>query len=268
MTGAGPLPAAQARARGRQVARIERLMLAPTGSLEGLDGVPADDLRALHDQISESYFAPGRDLLARVAGLAKVLPATVAGRFAEKFLPPTQGARAAEMLEPAKARDLCGKVSVRYLAELSLALDPARSRPILRAIPPQRVGEVAAELFRRHEYGAVAELAGGVTREALAAAVEGATGRDLLMVLPMLEWTDDITAVVDRVPAGTVRALLRAMVDDGLWDQGRDVVEQLPARARERLREGVAALSEPQRGRLRAAVAEGALGPDAQALGL
>jgi hypothetical protein len=217
-----------------QIVRIARLLATDPGEIQGLDDVPDADLRALHDQISESYFAAGREGFSKVVGLSRVLPTSVAGKLAERFLPPVFGARTAELLEPAKAADLVTKISVRYLADLSIALDPTRARPVVRAIPPSRVGEVAAELFRRHEYVAMAEFAGTVTPQALAAAIEAADGQDLLEIIGLIAWNDDIERVFTRLPGPKVDAVLAVVIDGERWDEGNHVLARLPAAARER----------------------------------
>lgn len=248
------------RVRNPQIGRIARLIAVEPGEIQGLDDVPEADLRALHDQIGEVYFAEGREQFARVAGLSKVLPGAVAGKLAERFLPPQLGARSAEMLEPAKAKDLVNKVSVRYLADLSLALDPARSKPVVQAIPAPRVGEVAAELFRRKEYAAMAEFAGTVTLEALFAALDVASGRDLLEVVPLLVWNDNIAKVVDQTSPEKIDELLDEVIGNELWDEGNYVIERLPAQARDKAMTRVADVSDEKFAKFRAAADAGKVG--------
>ena len=245
--------------RSPQLGRIARLIVVDPDELTGLDGVPDDDLRRLHDQIGETYFAEGRPVFARVAGLSKVLPAVVAGKLAERFLPPHFAARTAELLEPPRARDLVSKVSVPYLAELSLSLDPTRSRPVVRALPPGRVGEVATELFRRREYAAMAELVGTVSPEALAVVLDAASGRDLLTVVPLLVWTDEIATVVANIADPKIDDVLRAVADDERWDDGSYLLQRLAERAPDRVVARLAALSKPRRERFAQAAAEGRL---------
>ena len=245
--------------RSPQLGRIARLIVVDPDELTGLDGVPDDDLRRLHDQIGETYFAEGRPVFARVAGLSKVLPAVVAGKLAERFLPPHFAARTAELLDPPRARDLVSKVSVPYLAELSLSLDPTRSRPVVRALPPGRVGEVATELFRRREYAAMAELVGTVSPEALAVVLDAASGRDLLDRRP--------AARVDRrdrhrrrdIADAKIDDVLRAVADDERWDDGSYLLQRLAERAPDRVVARLAALGKPRRERFAQAAAEGRL---------
>ena len=182
--------------------------------------MPESQLRHLHDQISEAYFGPGRDQFARVAGLSRVLPGSIAGKLAERFLPPQLAARAAELLEPARARDLVGRVSVGYLADLAVALDPTRSRPVMAAVPPKRIAEVAAEMFRRGEYEAMAELAGAVPAKGLFAALAVAAAHDLLELVPLLDWDEVIEQVVDATPTPQLDGVLAEIAGGRRWSIG------------------------------------------------
>ncbi|MDQ2796455.1 MAG: hypothetical protein M3Y06_04740, partial [Actinomycetota bacterium] len=217
--------------RSPQIGRIARLLMVDAEEIHGLDDVADDDLRTLHDLIGRTLFADGHQRFARVAGLSKMLPGTVAGKLAERFLPPTLAARVAELLEPAKARELVTKVSVGYLADLALALDPTQSKPVVQAIPPARIGEVARELFDRREYATMAEFAGTVTLEALFAALDVATPRDLLEVVPLIAWNDNIDKVLADIPAAKIDEILNEIVADELWDQASYLIEKLHAEA-------------------------------------
>lgn len=201
-----------------QLRRIARVLGVESTDLDYLHEVPPDQLKALHDQVARAVFAGAEKRVARVAGLSRRIPGPLAGRLAEAFLPPLVAARVAEQLEPERARDLVNRVSVRYLADLAVALDPVRSRPVVRAIPPERVGEVAAELFARGEHALLAEFVTSVERPALEAALAVASPHDLLAVLPLLEWTDDVEHVVEHLPAARVRGIAAALTPSELAD--------------------------------------------------
>jgi len=201
-----------------QIGRIARLLHLEPSEIHGLQGVPDADLRILHDQISKRLFGDAQRQFARVAALSKTIPGPLAGVLAEKFLPPVMAARVSEMLDPAKARDLIGRVSVKYLAEIALALDPVRSRPVVQQLPAGPIGKVAKELFSRHEYAAMAEFVGTVTTEALMAAFEVATPHDLLAVVPLLEWNDNLDVVVADLPHHKVTQIATALTPVELAD--------------------------------------------------
>ncbi|RNL60543.1 hypothetical protein EFK50_19690 [Nocardioides marmoriginsengisoli] len=201
-----------------QVGRIARLLRLDPGEIHGLDGVPDADLRILHDQISRTLFAEGQKRFARVAGLSKTIPGPLAGVLAEKFLPPVMAARVSENLDPAKARDLIGRVSIAYLAEIALALDPVRSRPVVQKLPPEPIGKVAQELFARREYAVMAEFVGTVTVDALVAALNVATPHDLLAVVPLLEWNDNLDKVIAELPERQVAEIATSLTAAELAD--------------------------------------------------
>jgi len=201
-----------------QIGRIARLLRLDPAEIQGLESIPDADLRILHDQISRTLFAEGQRRFARVAGLAKTVPGPLAGVLAVKFLPPVMAARVSENLDPAKARDLIGRVPISYLAEIALALDPVRSRPVVQKLPPEPIGKVAKELFGRGEYATMAEFVGTVTVEALFAAFEVATARDLLAVVPLLEWNDNLDTVIAALPHRKVTEIATTLTPTELAD--------------------------------------------------
>ncbi|WP_375476888.1 hypothetical protein [uncultured Jatrophihabitans sp.] len=256
--------ATRALPRSPQLVRLARLMATTPGRLDVLAGLPEDDLRTLHDQVSEYYFAAGRDHFARVAGLSNLLPATLVGRLAERFLPPHLGARAAEQLEPAKARDLVHRVSLRYLADLALALDPSRAGAVIAALPPARVAEVARELFGRGEHAAAAELAASVSGAGMRAALGVARGRDLLAVLPLLCHDARAEAALDRVSAGQLAEAAREAAGTSNWAAVNCLADRLPALGRRRLSIALVEVGDDVYAAFAAAAARGDLEPAAQ----
>lgn len=186
--------------RSAQVFRIARLLDVAPDDVHGLDGLPDEELKALHDQISHAMFAEGQAQFARVASLSRTIPGPMAGRLAEKFLPAVLAARVSELLDPARARDLVGRVRVPYLADIAVALDPVRARPVVQELPADRIGEVAREMFARGEYVVMAQFVDTVTLDALFAALAQATPHDLLAVTPLLEWNDNLDHVIAHLP--------------------------------------------------------------------
>jgi hypothetical protein len=213
--------------QAQQLRRIARLLGTEPAAVRGLDDIPTADLRQLHDQIAESLFVVHEESFARVAGVSKVIPGAVAGKLAERFLQPALAARAAVMLDPGKASDLVNKVSVSYLADIAVSLDPVRGQAVIRAIPPARVAEVAKELFQRDELAAMAEFAGTVDKAALDAALRVATPTQLVRVAPLLVWNDNIEEIIDELSDERLDAILQAVADDDLWLEASVLLRRL-----------------------------------------
>ena len=189
------------------VEAIARQLGVDAADVHGLDDVPDDELAALQAQIHGRLMADKRHRFARVAALARTMPGPLAGRLGEKFLPPKGAALVAELLEPDKARDLVDRVSVTYLGDLAIALDPVRAQDVVRAIPPARVADVARELFRRKAYEAMARFADSVEADALLATLGVASPHDLLAVVPLLTWNDILDQVIGQLPDEQVRQI-------------------------------------------------------------
>jgi len=228
----------------QQIRRIARLLGVEPQAIQGFDTVPVAELRLLHDQIAESLFVVHEESFARVAGVSKVIPGAVAGKLAERFLQPALAARAAVMLDPAKASDLVNKVSVSYLADVAVSLDPVRGQSVIRAIPPARVAEVARELFKRDELAAMAEFAGTVEKAALDAALQVATPAQLVRVAPLLVWNDNIEEIIDELSDDRLDAILHAVADDSLWVQASVLLRRLRPETLSRVAERLANLPE------------------------
>ena len=77
-------------------------------------------------------------------------------------------ARTAELLEPAKAADMVGRLSDRYLADVSAAMDPARAPEVIAQISPVHVAKVGAELARRGEWVIMGGFVSVVSRPGVA----------------------------------------------------------------------------------------------------
>lgn len=162
--------------------RLAGVLGVERADLPDLTEVPDEDLRTLHDQVRRSVFAESEHRFARIAGLASVLPGPVAARIAEKFLPPVIAARVAELLEPARARDLVRRLPVRYLASVAAALDPARSQTVVQSLSAERIREVSRELLDRGDHDVLGRLATAVSADQLDVVVDEvrATEREAL----------------------------------------------------------------------------------------
>jgi len=206
------------RARRLQVGRIARLLGVAPDDVTGLDGVPVEDLRTLHAQMTEALFGDARAGFAKIAGLTALLPTAVTALLAERFVPPEMAARVCEALPPEAGRDLVARLSVSYLAAVAVLLDPVRARPVVSAMTPDRVVEVTLVLFARGEHPVTADLVNAVSAEALAACLAAAEPYDVLAVAPYLEWGPALDAAVAGLPDDRAGALAAELTPAELAD--------------------------------------------------
>lgn len=182
----------------RQLVRIARLLDVEERHLRALAGLPLDDLRLLHDRIFDQVCDRGSERYRRLAGLSGTLPVAATAKLAHRFMPPVVGARATEAIDPDYGVQMVARLPLDYVVDVALLLEPGRASELLRALPAERIAEIAAVLFERDELVVLAELASVLTDEALQAAIEATEPADLARLAPWL----------DEGPAGVLAAHL------------------------------------------------------------
>jgi hypothetical protein len=145
------------------------------------------------------------------------------------------------------------------LAELALAVDPSRFGPVVHAVPVGTGAAIAQVLFERGEYPALARFFEVVPLEMVHAALEVATGRDLLEVTPLLPANADVHGIIAAMPAERLDAIVAEIVEHELWEQGELLIQALPAATREQLLSRAADVSDANLAALRQAAAQGRL---------
>ncbi|HET6153087.1 MAG TPA: hypothetical protein VFE15_09025, partial [Marmoricola sp.] len=169
-------------------------------------------------------------------------------------------------LPDAQVHQIATALTPEELAELALALDPSRIGPIVAAVPAETVAGIARALFERREYAGMAVFVSVVTPEMLRAALGVASAGDLLAVVPLLEWTPQIDAVVDDLPDSTLDGLFAEIAQGADWDAAKAAFERLGPTAQQRLFARFGRLSAANQKRIRTAAEAGELGSAAAAL--
>lgn len=202
------------------------------GRLTMLAGLPAEDLRELRRQAGAALFEADKLAFSRVAALSKVVPSAVSARLSQAVLPPMLAARTAELLEPARAVDLVGRLSDGYLADVSEAMEPSRAREVVQAIPPERIAHIGTELARRGDWIVIGGFVSAVTLEALAQSISVFEGGHLLRIGFVLEDLSRLDDIAGMITDTQLDELIAAAAADELWDELSTLLENLaPERA-------------------------------------
>lgn len=231
----------------------------PVDSLPPLDALADADLDALIVLINRAVTEHDNEMFVRAASLAKILPGPVAGKMAERVLPATLAARIAEHLEPRRAAVLVSAVSVGYLADIAVALDPHRAVAVISGIAVDRIRLVAIELFRRDDLAAMAAFVDAVSEDALYAALDVASGDQLLRIGPMLVWSPRLEAVLDQIDDDRFDAVLTAAIPEQRWADAAHLLGKVPESTRQRIAARIAVAQQPVRDALERAAACGVL---------
>lgn len=214
--------------------------------LLGLDGpealscaadTPAVELRAYRRAVSEVLFEDRRELLARAAEVARVLPPRTLAAIGERALGPLICARMTSLLETDRAATIARHMTLEFLVELSAELDPRRVVEVLIATPSERVVSVALRLAARGEYVAMGRFVGHLDTQTLRACIRGLSDEQLLRVAFVLEDKQRMGEIVELIGQRRVRRMLRDAAGRGLAPEARELVDHLDAPQRRLLRE-------------------------------
>jgi hypothetical protein len=230
-----------------------------------LESVPADDIQVLRQQVAEALFEADRHHFARIAALAKALPAAIAAKLTEAAFPPLLAARTAELLEPGHAVEMVVRLSDGYSADVAAVMDASRAAAIVAAIPPDKVSRVARELAGRKEWVVMGGFVAHVGNAALNAAVAVLDGEQLLRISFVLDDLTRMDPIGEMLTDRQLDEVLAGAARHGLWRELGDLVDNLAPERVARLADRFTELDQQLRAQFDDAAAAGRFDPQALA---
>jgi hypothetical protein len=211
-----------------EILKLARVLRREPHALHYLRDVPASEIRALREQVTDRLFTAHGHALGRLAAASKLLPLGLVATIAEHTFGPVLSARIAGLLDPGRAIELAARLPVPFLADVAVELDPRRASELLAGIPPQRIAEITRELIRRGEYVTMGGFVGHLPHEAIAAAVDVIDDRSLLHVAFLLESKESLPALVAQVSPERLESLIDAAGSDEMRAQALELLSYLP----------------------------------------
>lgn len=254
-----------------EILRLARLLRKPPEELAFLLEVSDADLMVFREQVTDALFDAHAGVIKRLASASKLLPGPVLAKIGERVFGPLLCARIAGEIDPGKATDVAKRLSVGFLTDVSVELDPRRARRIIEQIPSGTIVAVARELAGREDWITLGRFVGHLPQAKLAAALEAVTDVQVLRTAFAVDDVSAVATVIDLMPEPRLSALIDAASREALWptllgvaerlrdDQLADLaalLTELPAEARGEIRQRAQALGVLDR-----------LGPIATALG-
>jgi hypothetical protein len=225
--------AAETRSEIVKLARV--LGVEDTHELDYLQKVPAAELRAYREAVTDLMYDADRERLGRTADAARLLPARTLAKIGEAALGPLICAHLSGLLEPKRAAEIAEHFSLDFLAQLAAELDPRRADEVVVSTSPERVVEIALALAKRGEYVAMGRFVAHLDEAPLAAATGRLSDEDLLRMSFVLEGDGAHERLFERAGAPRMRKLLAA-APDGLDEERAYLRDHLSADQRKALR--------------------------------
>ncbi len=219
----------QARA---EILKLARILGRDPDTLGYLERVPAADIRALREQVTDMLFSAHDQALSRLAAASRLLPVGLVAMIGEKTFGPVLSARMAALLDPGRAVEMADKLPTAFLADVAIAIDPRRTSEVIGRIPPARVSEVTRELLRRDEYVTMGRFVGHLSDEAIAAAVAVMDERELLQVAFVLEEKDRLDRLADLLSDERSERVVRTAASADMWVEAFDLLNHLDVNRR------------------------------------
>ncbi len=152
--------------------KLGRLLAMQPAALDALDALPADTLRALREQISDSLFDDSRGMLERVASASRLLPNALVASVGERSFGPMLCARITGLLSPERAAALAAHMPDAFLADVAMQLDPRSAQGVIAKLGKERVVGVARVLLARRDHVTLGRFVDFLELDVIAAVVD------------------------------------------------------------------------------------------------
>jgi len=230
-----------------EVMKLARLLGREPDELAYLEQLPADDLLALRDSVTETLYDANGGSLGRLAAASRLLPAGLTATIGQRAFGPLLSARLAGLLDTDKAVDVAGRLPPPFLADVAVELDPRRASDLIAAIAPALIGQVTAELVARREYVTMGRFVGHLSDAAIVAALAAMDDEAVLRTAFVIEDRSQLSRLFAKLPKDRSSGVLAAAADEGLWLEALDLLNHLHKRQRKEMVLAARALGEPLR---------------------
>ncbi|MGX1773722.1 hypothetical protein ACWIGW_16545 [Nocardia brasiliensis] len=210
-----------------ELGRIAELLGSSTAELGALYEIPAADLRVLRLQIMDSLAGSERERFARVAKLARLVPANIAAVITEAVVPPRLAAVIVDALDADRAAAIARAMSVRYLAAVALVLEPPRVQAIVALLEPETVVEISLSLVERQQWEVAGRFATVLEPRALTATVATLSGVELVRLAVHLDPPSRLPDIIAMVPDSCLDDLCVAVPTAGLWEYLDNLIDRI-----------------------------------------
>lgn len=203
-----------------ELIKLSRLAQVTEADLAFLEDVPLASLVKVRELTTERMFSDGRKLFQNLASASKLMPNSLTAMIAEKAFGPLLCARVAGEMPYQRAVDLSVKMSIPFLAEVTIQIDPKRVRDIIRHMPVNHLKAVAKELTRRGEYLVLGGFVNFMQEDQMRAIIGEITEKDLLHIGFFMDGKHQISEIIRMLPEDRLRTLVLEMQNQReLWPE-------------------------------------------------
>ena len=135
-----------------ELVKLGQFLGVPSTELNFLESLPLPTLIKVRALTTDKLFNDGRKLFQKLASATKLLPTGITATIGEKIFGAMLCARIASEMPYQRAIELADKMTIPFLAKVTLELDPRRVKDIIQNMPLAKLRAVATELLAQKHY--------------------------------------------------------------------------------------------------------------------
>ena len=194
-----------------ELVKVSRVLGTSEDKVAFLAPLGVEALRRLEDRLSATLFDEYRIAFQKLADASRLLPASLVAKMSELVFGPMLSARVSGLMPPDRAIEVALKLRPRFLADVTVELDPRNASELLARMPTKIVVEVARLLLQRREYVTMGRFVDDLSNEAIRAVMEAlADDAALVRVGLFVERRDRLVELAELLSPERIRGVVAA----------------------------------------------------------
>ena len=183
-----------------------------SSELAFLEQLPLSELIKLRTLTTDKLFNDGRKIFQKLASASKLMPLGITASIGEKVFGAMLCARIASEMPYQRAIDLSLKMTVPFLAKVTLELDPRRVKDIIQNMPVDKMRAIAKELLEQKNFMIMGGFVGFMKPENLKIILNDVADEEaLLHIGSFIEEKHIVNNIIRMLPKERLRKLIAYM---------------------------------------------------------
>jgi hypothetical protein len=204
-----------------ELVKLGQLLVVPSAELNFLESLPLPTLIKVRALTTDKLFNDGRKLFQKLASASKLLPAGITASIGEKVFGAMLCARIASEMPYKRAVELADKMTIPFLAKVTLELDPRRVKDIIQNMPIARLRAVATELLAEKHYIVMGGFVGYMLPAQLKIILEDVSTEEALLHIGFfIESKHQLSDIIRLLPKERLHKLIGYLqTHEELWPE-------------------------------------------------
>ena len=204
-----------------ELVKIGQLLGVNASELAFMEQLPLASLIQIRSLTTDKLFNDGRKLFQKLASASKLLPTGLTASMGEKIFGPMLCARIASEMPYQRAVELAMKMSVPFLAQVTLELDPRRVKDIIQNVPVDKMRQIARELLAQKHYIVMGGFVGFMKPENLRIILNDVTTEEALLHIGFfVEGKHQLSDIMRLLPKERLNKLISyVQTHEDLWPE-------------------------------------------------